>query len=209
MPNRLRRAPPVDLSDGRSFTERHEAILSLLEEIFLTEGFRNQTIQALASRLRCSRRTLYDLAPSKDELVLLVVDRLLHRTGRQAMAKAGAIDAPADRVHAYVSTASIMLRQGTRAFSSDVAAHPALQRLFEEHYRFATSIIAHLIQDGVDRGTFGGIDAQLAAEVIYAGLERLQQPEILQRTGHTNAEAIQQMINLITYGFTRSTEPRG
>lgn len=196
-----RQMPPTDLSRRRSFTSRQQELLADLEEIFFKEGFRNLTILELAARLRCSRRTLYELAPSKDEIVLLVIDRLLQRTGRQAMAKVRALDDPVQRVHAYLSTASTALHHGTEAFSTDVAAHPGAHRLFQEHYRFATSVCAHLIQEGVDQGAFRGIDPQLAAEVIYAGLDRLQEPEVLQLTGHTNAEAIQQMIDLIVYGL--------
>ena len=40
----------------------------------------------LAARVNCSLRTLYALAPRKDALLLMVIDRRLHRIGRAAMA---------------------------------------------------------------------------------------------------------------------------
>jgi AcrR family transcriptional regulator len=39
----------------------------------------------IAANVGCSLRTLYDLAPSRDELVLTVIDRNLRRIGRGAI----------------------------------------------------------------------------------------------------------------------------
>jgi len=199
--------PPTDLSAGRRFSQRQEGILNGLEEIFFREGFRRLTIQQLAARLRCSRRTLYDLAPSKDELVLLVIDRLLQRIGRQATAQARMNDDPLARLRAYMSTASAALSPGTQAFSVDVAATPGAHRLFQAHYWFATSVCAGLIQDGIDCGVFRQMDARLAAELLYAGLDRLQDPEVIRVTRHTNAEAIRQVFDVVLFGLSLTDRP--
>ena len=39
----------------------------------------------IARRMGCSLRTLYGIAPSKDELVLIVLDRQLHQSENDAM----------------------------------------------------------------------------------------------------------------------------
>ncbi len=201
--------PPADLSAGRTFTRRQEGILDDLERIVLRDGFRQLTVQELARRLRCSRRTLYELGPSKNELVLLVVDRLLQRIGHQAMGKLRRLDDPVEKIHAYVYMASTALRPGTAAFSADVAASPAAHRVFREHYRFAVSVVAHLIQEGIDRGLLPAANPQLVAEVLYAGLERLADPGVLALTGLTNAAAMQQLFDLVVYGLARGApQPR-
>jgi len=55
----------------------------------------------IAARVGCSLRTLYGIAPSKDELILSVVDRRLHRIGRAAIevldAEMPALDALRDQ----------------------------------------------------------------------------------------------------------------
>ena len=65
-------APPSD-----KLSPRGEQLLAQLEEIFFEQGYRRITVGALAARLRCSRATLYALAPSKEELFLRVLDRVL------------------------------------------------------------------------------------------------------------------------------------
>lgn len=202
-----REMPPVDLSEGRSTTQRQAKVLADLETLFLDEGFRGLTVQELATRLRCSRRTLYDLAPSKDELVLLVIDRLLQRIGRQAMDEMRQLDDPRERIHAYLSTARSSLSRGGDAFFADVAAHPGTRRLFQQHYRFARSVCATLIEEGIDQGRFRPVDQRVAAEFLYAGLSRLQEPEVLTLTGHTVAEAIEQAFELIMFGLSTVDPP--
>ena len=48
---------------------RREELLDELMELLLTEGFAGFTLDDLAARLRCSKRTLYALAASKEQLV--------------------------------------------------------------------------------------------------------------------------------------------
>jgi AcrR family transcriptional regulator len=203
-----REPPPIDLSEGRSVTARQAKVLDDLEELFLDRGFRSLTVQDLANHLRCSRRTLYDLAPSKDELVLLVIDRLLQRVGRAAMDRMHLFGAPRDRIHAYVATATSELGRGGDAFFTDVAAYPGARRLFEQHYRFARSVCASLIEDGIRQGSFRPVDPRVAAEILYAGLSRLQEPDVVTLTGHTVAEAMDQTFELIMFGLSVKEESR-
>ena len=49
--------------------DRRNQIVDGLEEVFLKEGFRKVRIEELASRLRCSRQTLYRLAPIQTDFL--------------------------------------------------------------------------------------------------------------------------------------------
>ena len=50
----------------------------------LARGFAKLTVADIARELRCSRRTLYELAPSRDDLVVRVIRRFFARTGHDA-----------------------------------------------------------------------------------------------------------------------------
>src|SRR5262249_37346702 len=56
-----RRLTPRD----SQLTGRQRALLAELEELFLAEGFLGFTLDDLAAKTRCSKSTLYALAPSK------------------------------------------------------------------------------------------------------------------------------------------------
>ena len=80
---------------------RHREVLDELESLFLREGFSGVSVRELAAHVGCSRRTLYEVAPSKDELVLIVLDRFLHRVGRDALDAIDTTESYAEQITAY------------------------------------------------------------------------------------------------------------
>jgi AcrR family transcriptional regulator len=70
-------APAPLLSSEREFslTQRQRDLLDELESLFGGDGFAQHSMADLAKQLRCSLNTLYVLAPTRDELILLVVER--------------------------------------------------------------------------------------------------------------------------------------
>ena len=80
---------------------RHREVLDELEALFLRDGFSGFSVRELAASVGCSRRTLYEVAPSKDELVLIVLDRFLHRVGRAALDSIDTTQSYADQITAY------------------------------------------------------------------------------------------------------------
>jgi ATPase subunit of ABC transporter with duplicated ATPase domains len=69
--------------------------------------------------------TLYDLAPSRDELVLTVIDRNLRRIGRGAISAIQPDLAPLVAIRSYLTAANLAVAATTPAFARDQAATPA------------------------------------------------------------------------------------
>ena len=80
------RPPKMVLSKQKEIelTERQRNLLSGLGKLF-NKGFASLTMAEIAKNLNCSLRTLYSLAPSKEQLVLIVIERNLWARGRTAM----------------------------------------------------------------------------------------------------------------------------
>ena len=87
---RFRSVPPppriLDRAREQEFTERQLEVFDKLGTMF-ESGFAELNMADLAKRLNCSLRTLYTLAPSRDDLMLSVVDRHLWEVGRAAPAR--------------------------------------------------------------------------------------------------------------------------
>ena len=68
------RPPKLVLSKQKEteLTERQRNLLSGLGKLF-NKGFAHLTMAEIAKKLNCSLRTLYSLAPSKEQLVLIVI----------------------------------------------------------------------------------------------------------------------------------------
>ena len=97
------RAPKPLLSPEteRGLTARQLEVLDELEGIVALGGLADLTMAEIAAELNCSLRTLYGIAPSKEALVLAVVDRRLRRIGRAAIATLEASMSPLEALRAY------------------------------------------------------------------------------------------------------------
>src|SRR6195952_2295506 len=80
---------------------RRDELFDALVELMLAEGFSGFTLDDVAARLRCSKRTLYGLAGSKEQLVTAAVVRFFRSaTGRGEAGLATRAD-PAERLGAH------------------------------------------------------------------------------------------------------------
>ena len=189
--------PPRPLLSQRAeerLRPRQKEILDHLEALFLAEGFSRFTVGDLAGRLGCSRRTLYELAPSKEELVLTVLDRFLHRVGRTALASIDP-DAPiADRIRAYFRGGQEILRQ-TVAFADDVTDAPAVGRLLERHFRYVDDVVEALLALGIESGELRVARPDLVSAIITGATLHLARPDVWEEVGEV--EAADEVIDLV------------
>ena len=116
----------------RGLTERQRDLLDQLGDLF-DGGFAHLTMADIAAHLNCSLRTLYSLAPSRDELVLTVVDRNLWKVGRSAMGAVETDMVPLEAITTYLRTANVAVANTTEAFARDLETVPAAQRLSDDH----------------------------------------------------------------------------
>ncbi len=164
--------------------------------MFLAEGFAATTVAQLAAAVGCSRRTLYELAPSKDDLVLIVLDRFLHRVGRTARRAIDETAPIADQLRAYFNGA-IELQRLTAAFADDLADDPAARRLLDRHFRYVMAVLEGLISKGIDDGVFRKVPAGVAAGVLAGSGLYFSQPEILHDVALTRDEASAEIADLV------------
>ncbi|MCD6681470.1 MAG: TetR/AcrR family transcriptional regulator [Burkholderiaceae bacterium] len=175
-------------------------MLDALENLFLDEGFREVTVAALAKRLRCSRRSFYELAPSKEALFLRVFDRYLKRL-REA-GRHGAHGLPAqEAIVAYLAPALDAARKLSTRLMGDVQSYPPARALWERHTRERMTGLQVLIDDCVRTNVFRGVDPYLVAEVMSASLRRIGEPDFLTKAGLSYRDAVQELYGLLLRGL--------
>jgi len=174
------RAPKPLLSREaeRQLSPRQLELLDELEVQLMREGLADLTMAEIAARVGCSLRTLYGIAPSKDELILSVVDRRLHRIGRAAIEVLDA-DMPAlDALRAYLRAANVAVQPEAVMLSTDVAKIAGAGRLFDAHEAYLTGVTRSLLDRAVEQGQIGPVDTASVAHVL-AGLGReFARPEV-------------------------------
>jgi len=189
-------------------SERREQVLDELEGIYLAQGFRKLGMGELAARVRCSRRTLYALAPTKPELFLRVLDRFLRRIralGADGVAKSRD---PREALEALLAPGIEETRRASDAFTADVASHLPARRMLDRHQRARMTLLRELVEEGIRTGVFRGVHAELVAEVMLAAVSRVRDPRLLRRAGLSMSEAFAECSRLICHGLLHPKDTR-
>lgn len=188
---------------------RGEARRSELEtgvvDLVLAEGFAHLTLDEIAARLRCSKRTLYTLAGSKEQLVRAAIVRYFRdATARVETALAWETGPPSARITAYLKAVATHLAVASPAFFDDVASFPPAAEIYEQNTRAAARRIRHLIDEGVRTGCFRSVHAEFVADLVAAQMVRIQRRAVSSATGLSDSEAYAELAALVTAGLTGS-----
>ncbi len=190
-----KRLLPPEIEQG--LTTRQLEILDALEGSIHDEGMARATMAEIAARLNCSLRTLYEIAPSKDELMLTVVDRRLHRIGRESMRALESAGSPLSRLRAYLKATNLAVQPTTAAFSRDFANVPGAQRLVESHGAYVVAITQAMLDQAVAEAEIPPLDTAAMAHVLGGLGSEFSRPEIeetIQGTPKETADAVAEVI---------------
>ena len=204
MLDRLRSVPaprPVLTRDREGqLTTRQREILDELGRIF-DKGFADVTMAELAGRLNCSLRTLYGLAESRNELVLMVVDRNLRAIGRSARAALDDDMTALDAIRAYLGAATFAVSGITEEFARDMATIPDGLSLNAAHSDYLVEVTRTLLDLAVDQDQIDDVDTAAVARMI-AGLGRdFARPEVMTTLRTSPKRAADDMVELVLDGL--------
>jgi AcrR family transcriptional regulator len=193
------RAPKRRLSPSteRSLTARQLEILDTLDESVLVDGFADLTMAEIAKEMTCSLRTLYGIAPSKEELVLAVADRHLQRIGREAMQALELDEPPLTRLRAYLRSTNLALQPTTVIFSMDFNKLSGARELTDAHADYIVSITQALLDEAVEAKQIGPLDAGALAVVIGRlgrDFARPDMKKIVRTSARETADSIAEVI---------------
>lgn len=189
----------------RELTDRQRQILDEMEEL-VADGFADLTMAELAAHLNCSLRTLYALAPSRDELVLIVIDRRLWRIGRIARDAIGEDLAPLDAIRAYLEAATVAVSRWTEGFARDLAAVPAAQQLQDGHNEYLFEVTRTLLDLAAERGDIGPVDTAAVARLLAGLGQFFSRSTVIPTLRSTPKEAADEVVDLIIGGLRAAAE---
>jgi AcrR family transcriptional regulator len=196
--------PMLSRDDVHRLTDRQRELLAQLGGLF-RDGFADLTMSEIAGRLNCSLRTLYGLAPSRDELVLTVVDTHLWRVGREAMAAITPDMAPLDAIRTYLSAATVAVSGTTEAYSRDLAAMPAARRRNGDHADYVVAVTRTLLDLAVERGDIAPVDTAAVAHTLATVGQEFIRPEVMATLRTPPKDAADTVVDLVLRGLTAPT----
>jgi AcrR family transcriptional regulator len=155
-----------------------EALLDAADRYLAESGYKRMTMEELAREVGIGKGTIYLHFPSKEELVLAHIDRLVSRVCDRLRELGTGEDAAQVRLsRALVDR--VMYRfdnvQHYRQSLYDVlaAVRPALLERRKTHFAMEAELVEAILRDGRSRGEFEFRDAAAVAQAMIVGTNAL------------------------------------
>ena len=185
---------------------RREELLERLRDVMLEEGFSGWRIGALATRLHCSRSTLYKLAPSKDALVLRLLNDVVSEGMDDAKSQASRLDSPAESITRYAEVLHEWQNRGSLRFWTDVSETPATQALIDALSSRGQGTMKEFLDRGISTGRFRPANTIYLARVIWQAARITRIPAFLDEAGLDSGEAMDELGLFIVHGMSWPAE---
>lgn len=189
-------------AEGR-LTGRQRELLAELEKLLGLERLADLPMARIAARLGCSLRTCYGIAPSKEELILAVVDRRLHRIGRKAVEQLDASLPPLDAVRVYLRTVNEAVQPETASVSRDFAELPGAQRLVDAHEEYVIAVTRSLLERAVSTGAIPPVDTASVAHVLGGLGREFARPEVAAAAAASPRDTANALTEILLRGLAR------
>jgi len=188
----------------QKLTDRQRQVLDALEALVVRGGLAELTMAEITAHVNCSLRTLYGLSPSKDELVLTVVDRRLHRIGRAAIKSLDPDLSPLHGLRRYLQAANEAVQPTTAAFARDLAAVPGAKRLLDAHEGYVIAVTQRLLERAVDEGQIRPVDTASVAHVLGSLGREFSRPDVAELAESAPKARADCMTEIILRGLERA-----
>ena len=157
--------------------KRHLEVMDELE-IMLDQGKSFSTMSDLAKKLKISLRTLYEIAPSKEELIVTMVDRVLKKHGKIAMDAMNAHSSPIKKLESFLTVANQAVGPRFERFTLSLSNLNSSKPMVDYHEQYITDLIKNLLDQARIQNEIKDIDTHATA-LLLGGLGRYFQSKKL------------------------------
>ena len=152
------------------YTKKHQDTIQDLEKL-LEKGVPDLTMSEIASKLKISLRTLYEIAPSKDQLILMTMDKILVKLGKHALDSVSEIQSPIEKLEQYLFIVNQAVGPKFNTFLKDIEKINGSQKMADYHESFISNYTQKLLNDAIKMHEIKNIDTK-AFSILLGGIGR-------------------------------------
>jgi AcrR family transcriptional regulator len=155
---------------NNSLSKKHTEVIKDLE-ILLEKGIPELTMLEIAAKLKISLRTLYEIAPSKENLILYTVNNILNKIGKKAQIKIENIHSPFQKLEIYLKTVNKAVGPKFDIYIKDLNKIKSSKDMIDYHEAYITSFIEKLLIESIAAKEIKEIDTSAYA-ILLGGIGR-------------------------------------
>ena len=192
-----------------------DLILDAADRLLARYGYRKMTMDDLAQEVGIGKGTIYLHFPSKEEVVLSHVDRIVERLKGELQKIARGSGAPAARLRRML-VARVMFRfdsvqHYTESLSDLLAAlRPGLLARRRRHFEEESEVLSEVLREGRRAGEFNYREARSAARTLLTATNALLPYSLSARElgGRAELEAeATRVVDMLLTGLLARTHP--
>ncbi|MBQ08974.1 MAG: TetR family transcriptional regulator [Gammaproteobacteria bacterium] len=184
-------------------TEKHFEVIQNFENL-LEEGIGNQTMSDIASNLRVSLRTLYEIAPSKEMLVISTIDRILTNIAKQALSSLKNMDSSVEKLQTFTKIGNEAAGPRIQKYAIDLSRIKGADDMIKSHELAYIEHIKRLLDDATEKNEIKSLDTRAVA-IMLGTVARIFSKKNHQEKVAASAEDSANMISgLIIDGLIKS-----
>ncbi len=189
------KSQPILSSKSPQIGKRHLEVMDELESM-LDQGKSFATMSDLAKKLKISLRTLYEIAPSKEELIVTTVDRVLKKHGKIAMDAMNTHSSPIKKLESFLTVANQAVGPRFERFTLSLSSLNSSKPMVDYHEQYITDLIKNLLDEARIKNEIKEIDTQATA-LLLGGLGRYFQSKKLLKDLHQTPEKTSNFLTKI------------
>ena len=155
---------------SKIYSKRHNELINELEKL-LEKGVPDLTMSEIASTLKISLRTLYEIAPSKDYLIIMTVNNILKKLGKHALDAVINIDSPIQKLEEYLFIVNQAVGPKFNSFFKDLEKVDGADEMVDYHENFISDFTKKLLDDAIQKKEIQNIDTKAFA-ILLGGIGR-------------------------------------
>ena len=195
--------PLLSKSKEKLLSNRQKEALEDLEEL-IKGGYPQLTMSEIAANLKVSLRTLYEIAPKKEALILIAVDRLLFKIGTAAHKAIDVSDSPMSKLKAFLNETNKATERNTLAFTEDFGRIQGAKDLVDSHENYVMNVTEQFLEEAIIANEIISIDTSAMA-LILSGLSRELDKIYLRKVLKiTPSDALKEIIEVIFKGLRKN-----
>ena len=152
------------MNDTRT-NEKHLEVIQNFENL-LEDGIANQTMSDIASSLKVSLRTLYEIAPSKEQLVISTIDRILTNIAKQALSSMKDMKSSVDKLRTFTKIGNEAAGPRIQKYADDLSRIKGADEMIKAHESAYIDHIKRLLDEAVKNKEIQAIDTRAVAIML-------------------------------------------
>ena len=183
--------------------QKHIEVIQNFENL-LEQGIANQTMSDIASSLKVSLRTLYEIAPSKEKLVISTIDRILTNIAKQALTSLKNIDSSVGKLRTFTRIGNEAAGPRIQKYEVDLNRIRGADDMIKSHETAYIEHIKRLLDEAADNNEIETVDNRAVA-IMLGTVARIFTKKNHQKKLAASAEESANMISgLIIDGLVKS-----